>query len=219
MKTLAIINPNTSEKTTQMMVRIAQDFLPNQSGWEIEGVTAASGPPMIIDESALKESSVQVVQSLMELRARRNGPPDALIIGAIGDPGLEEVRQLSDIPAFGLAESAILEAAKEGRTFGIATTTPGLVAAMEQRVVALGLDHQFTGIRLTTGDPQTLAADPELLSARLRDSVERCLEDDHAEAVIIGGGPLSEAAKTLQPFYVFPIIAPIETAIQQVLRL
>lgn len=219
MKTLAIINPNTSEETTDMMTGIARDFLPHDSGWEVEGITATSGPSMITDELALKESSVQVVQSLMGLRARSNGPPDAVIIGAIGDPGLAEVRRLSNIPAFGLAESAMLEAAQDGRSFGIVTTTPGLVSAMEARVAELGLLEQYTGIRLTNGDPQDLVANPHMLSASLSECVERCFKDDHAEAVIIGGGPLSEAAKNLQPLYQYPIIVPVESALQQVLRL
>ena len=219
MQILTIINPNTSEKTTEIMTKIVRGLLPFNSGWEVGGITAASGPSMITDESELREASLEVVQSMMHLISRPSGPPDAVIVGAIGDPGLAEIRHISDIPAFGLAESSMLEASKNGQTFGIATTTPDLVSAMEARVDELGLLKQYTGVQLTSGDPLELVANPKTLISRLRECVDRCLGDDHAEAVIIGGGPLAAAAKDLQTLYKCPIIAPVESALRQVLCL
>lgn len=49
--------------------------------------------------------------------------------------------------------------------------------------------------------------------------VRECIELDGAEAVIIGGGPLGQAAEQLQPMFDTPIIAPIPCAMERVLGL
>jgi allantoin racemase len=95
--------------------------------------------------------------------------------------------------------------------------TPELAAPITERARDLGLLHLFTGIRLRPGDPVALAADPSRLQERLEDAVAKCFDDDHAEAVIIGGGPLGEAATVLAQSFKRPIIAPIPSAVRQLL--
>lgn len=217
MRTLALINPNTCESTTRMMVEIARGALPACSDWVVEGITVTAGPPMITDEATLRRSAAEVLRSAVKCNAREGTDVRAIVVGAIGDPGLTDVRRKLDVPAFGLAESAILEAATGGRRFGIVTTTPGLVNAIEARVAELGVLAQYTGIRLTPGDPQELTTDPRLLEIQLRKCVEESLVDDGAEAVIIGGGPLSRAAASLQGLFQRPVLSPVQSAVRLVL--
>ncbi|MES1265323.1 MAG: aspartate/glutamate racemase family protein, partial [Variovorax sp.] len=79
---------------------------------------------------------------------------------------------------------------------------------------ALGLLAVYTGIRLTDGDPRQLAADPQALEEALARAVQRSIDDDGAEAVIIGGGPLGQAAIGLQGRFAVPVIAPIPAAMR-----
>jgi allantoin racemase len=53
----------------------------------------------------------------------------------------------------------------------------------------------------------------------LRKVVTTCIERDKAEAVIIGGGPLGNAAIALTPMFSIPVIAPIPVAVNRILRL
>ncbi len=55
--------------------------------------------------------------------------------------------------------------------------------------------------------------------AALADAVEACIAQDGAEEVIIGGGPLGEAARELQPMFTVPVIAPIPSAVSRIIRL
>jgi Asp/Glu/hydantoin racemase len=142
----------------------------------------------------------------------------ALVVSAFGDPGIEQLRAEAAVPVVGIAEAAMAEAAAGGRRFGIATTTPGLVRAITARVDRLGHSAQYTGIRLTAGDPHELAAAPELMRERLAEAVEACITDDGAQAVIIGGGPLGEAAEALRGRFPVPVIGPIPAACREVRR-
>jgi Asp/Glu/hydantoin racemase len=111
----------------------------------------------------------------------------------------------------------MLAVSANGRRFGVATTTPGLVASIDARAAELGLARLYSGTRLTSGDPLKLAADPDRLVEALRQAVSACIELDKAEAVIIGGGPLGNAATALRPMFSIPVIAPIPEAVHRVM--
>ena len=210
---ILLINPNTATATTEMMVGIAQSVAP--AGYRIRGVTAVSGVPMIVNAEQLAASADEVVSMWETYGAEAR----SVIIGAFGDPGMEALQALTDVPVVGICEASMREGGHKDRRFGIATVTPELVAAIDANAEVLGLSHCYSGIRLTSGDPRALAADPGGLEAALADAVTACIELDGAQAVIIGGGPLGQAAIGLAPRFDVPVIAPIPAAVRRVVAL
>ena len=212
MTDILLINPNTSQATTAMMVEIASASLP--PGFSVRGATARRGPQMIVNEQELSASGAEVLDTMSAVGTGHAG----IIIGAFGDPGIEQVRAATTVPVVGIAEASMLDASARGtRRFGVATVTPDLVAAIDRRAAALGLHGMYTGIRLTDGDPRALAAEPDKLTAALGVAVRRCI-DDGAQAVIIGGGPLGQAALALAGRFSVPVIAPIPAAVRLLLQ-
>ena len=208
---ILLINPNTSRATTEQMAAIATSVAP--ADVDVVGVTAPRGVKMILtgDELAAAEEAV------VEIGIAEAAGVDGIIIGAFGDPGLAALRERVAVPVVGIAEAAILDAASTGRPFGVATTTPALVDFIAERVRELGVAALYTGIRLTRGDPMELVADPPLLIDALAEAVREAIDKDGAEAVIIGGGPLGQAAIALAPRFTTPIIAPIPAAMRRLL--
>lgn len=212
MRFIRLINPNTSRATTAMMADIAQAAC--GPGFTVAGVTASHGVPMITQEHELAAAAPGVVA----LGVSETGGIAGMIVSAFGDPGLADLRGAVDIPVAGICEASMLEAAGGGRRFGIATVTPGLVGTLTAKAGELGLAELFTGIRLTEDDPLALAADPDQLEEALAAVVARCFADDGADAVIIGGGPLGQAAIGLAQRFAAPVIAPIPAAVRALLR-
>ncbi|MFF5923987.1 aspartate/glutamate racemase family protein [Streptomyces flavochromogenes] len=212
---VVLINPNTSAATTAMMTAIARRALGGDH--PVRGVTVDRGPDMLTDPAALRAAAPGVLAA--GLRATARGDCAALLVGAFGDPGLAELRAATDVPAVGLGEAALREAAAGGTPFGIATTTPLLAGAIAAHVTALGLGDRFTGLRLTEGAPEHLSAEPELLLDQLERAVRACGERDGARAVVIGGGPLGDAAEELRTRCAVRIVAPIPAACRAILRL
>jgi allantoin racemase len=206
-----LINPNTSEATTEQMTAIARAAAP--AGVEVVGATARRGPSMILTTEELGAAEAEV----LEVAAARGGV-DGIIVAAFGDPGIHALRRRVEVPVVGIAEASMLEAAVGGRRFGIATTTPALVCSIAKYAARLDIAAQYTGIRLTAGDPLTLVADPKRLVEALADAVRQSIEDDGAEAVIIGGGPLGDAAIVLAGRFSTPIVAPIPAAVARLMR-
>ena len=209
MKPLLLINPNTNVITTREMVEIARNTLP--LGQEVDGVTVLRGAPLIYDDEKLSVSACAVVEIAKTLDLTRYS---GIIVAAFGDPGIDALRRFSPVPVTGIAEAGIVEAATSARRFSIVTTTPALVAAIHKRVEAYGYAKTFTGVRLTRGDVVTLMNDPDRLNESLMEACGTAIVDDHAEAIIIGGGPLAIHAITLSPHFSVPIVEPVPAAVR-----
>lgn len=212
MPLIRLINPNTSAATTRMMVKIARAALP--AHFELEGVTATDGVPMIVNAAQLIASE----QGVIKMATADAGQVAGVIISAFGDPAIDTVSRLIPVPVVGICEASMLEAAMGQRRFGIATVTPDLVESFGAKAKVLGLSHLFTGTRLTSGDPQALTADRDRLERALAAAAAQCFEDDGAEAVIIGGGPLGQAALALRERFSAPVIAPIPAAVARLVQ-
>lgn len=195
-----------------MMVAIAQAVAGD--GFDVTGATATRAPPMIVLPAAFAAATAEVVEMALANQAGCDG----MIVAAFGDPGLAGIRAHTKTLTVGIAEAAMLEAAEGGRRFGVATTTAALTAQIDARVNDLGLTAQYSATRVTEGDPSLLTADPERLRASLAQVVQTLISRDGADAVIIGGGPLAQAAAVLQPIFSIPIVAPIPAAVRRIVR-
>lgn len=204
-----LINPNTSVATTDMMARLARAALPPDI--ELAVATARHGAAMITSEAELAIAE----QEVLALGLAQAADFDALVVSAFGNPGMAGLRAAVPCPVIGIGEAALLEAARGGRRFGVATTTPGLEASIAQSVHNLDLTARFTGTRIPPGDPLALAAQPAVQIERLADAVRACVQEDGAQAVVIGGGPLAEAADQLASRFHIPVISPVAAAMRQ----
>ena len=211
-KVILLINPNSNDETTQSMTEIAAKATEGVA--TVEGRSNEGVPPLLTTPKDLADAIPGVVKIGVE--AAEDERVVAIIIAAFGDPGLDELRAEVDLPVIGIREQAFHEAARDGRTFGIATTTPdpGLLESFRQTAAALGYEDQFLGTRATPGDPNELMAKSvDELDAALAEAVRASMADG-AEAVIIGGGPLTASALRLQPQFEIPLVIPVIAAAQ-----
>ncbi|WP_137134241.1 aspartate/glutamate racemase family protein [Rhizobium sp. FKY42] len=207
---ITLINPNTSQDTTAMMTEIARNELP--PGFNVEGKTARHGVAMILNAYQLEDAAEETISIGLLASAKSNG----LIISAFGDPGLQKLRAGCSLPVVGICEASMLEATVGKRRFGIATVTPELVSSFAAKARALGVANFYTGTRLTSGNPVDLTGSPERLYEALEKAVRECVNLDGADVVIIGGGPLGQAAHALQKALAVPVIAPIGSAVRSI---
>ncbi len=210
---VALINPNTDKAITARMLAVARSAAGETM--RIAGMTAPFGASLIVDEDDLARAAIAVYSFALALR----GAFDGVIVSAFGDPGATALAGEVDCPVVGIGEAAVREAASGGRRFCIATTTPHLVASIERKVASLGLAGQFAGVVLTAGDAKQVTNDPEVLEQELAAAVGRAADERGAQAVVIGGGPLADAARALTARGVVAVIEPIPAAVRRVAAL
>lgn len=208
-KRIALLNPNTNADTTQMMLGIARQAL--SAGVQIEGRTAPTGEPLIVEETALAAAALVVQDYGMQLAAEGF---DALIIAGFGDPGLLALRERLAIPVTGIAEAGIAEAAAGGRRYAIVTTTPSLLASLRRTAAQYGHADTLVSVRITAGDMMHTMQNTSRMAAALLESCRQAIRLDGAEAIVIGGGPLASAAQIIAPQLDVPLIEPVAAAVR-----
>lgn len=203
---IALINPNTSVQTTDTMVRLASEAAGNQA--TVEGLTAPQGTDLITTPKALRQAAETVASLGASL-----GWADTVIVAAFGDPGLDALRRELAVPVTGIAEAGMAEAGRAGRRFAVVTTTPDLRAEIE--AIAARINNVgFAGIWITAGDPVRLTADPPALETALKGAISVAVEEGQVDAVLIGGGPLAMAARSLAADAPVPVLDPVSAAVR-----
>jgi allantoin racemase len=206
---IALINPNTSTQATDLMLASARQGLPAHV--RVEGRTVRQGPTLITHPKALDEAARIVADYGVEVAAEGF---DALIISGFGDPGLEALRQRVNIPVFGIAQASITEAAQGGRRYAIVTVTPDLFASLLQAANTHGQAGKLASIRFTDGPLADVMTTPQNLQAALLAACETAVTVDGAQAIVIGGGPLAQAAQAIAQQLHIPVIDPVASAMR-----
>lgn len=209
---LVLVNPNTNAVTTATMRRIASEAAP--AGIAVEALTAPFGAPLITHAEAL-DLAADAVAALADRIAALL--PLGVIVSAFGDPGLQALRERLACPVTGIAEAGMAEAAAAG-PFAVATTTPDLVERITAAAGRYGHKEAFLGVTLTAGDVHAVMADAARLEAALEAACREAVERLGARAVVIGGGPLAEAARALAGRIGVPVVAPIPAAVRLACR-
>lgn len=197
-----LMNPNANRATTEMMCRIAAQTL----GFAPEPWTARHGPDLITTPDALDLAAVGIEQADI--------PPgsDAVMVSAFGDPGATQLASRIDIPVVGIGAAAARFCTGP---FAVATTTPDLAPRIDRLMLQHAGEHRYLGCFLSDTDPKSLMADARALDEALLVAVGRAASAG-AEQVIIGGGPLGEAADRLSTQSPVPLVNPIRAASQEI---
>lgn len=211
---VVLVNPNTNRATTAMMGRRLQTALADMDcNLQVTTLTVTAGPAMITGPGALADAAGHVVDLVQGL-ARVPEDAPRVVVAAFGDPGVPELQD-AGFRVTGIGEAAVRAAAEGGRRFAVATTTPDLadsIAGLVPRALRKGSAADlFTGVELTTTEPLVLAEDPVACREELDAVVRRCLVAG-AQRVVIGGGPLGDAAAGLAGRYPDVIVEPLTAA-------
>lgn len=190
---ILIINPNMTEIVTTRIVTMARREAGDRV--EIVGTTASFGASYI----SSRISYAIAGYAALDLAARSllgPEPPDAIIIGCFGDPGVGALRELTGLPIIGFAESGILEAAAKPGTFSIVTNGDAWCDMLRELVGQMGLSDRVAAIASLGGAVET----PEATVAFIEDLAAKT----GASRCVLGGAgliPLIEqvAGKTRHP--------------------
>lgn len=150
--------------------------------------------------------------------ARHLATADAVICAAFVDPGLDALRELAGKPCVGLCESAMLEAAEGGRRFGVATGGAHLDGPLRGLAARYGVADRLVDIAFLDAPLGAVANTPEAHLPAFQAAVDR-LARQGAQAVLIGGGPLSGIAGQLKPPRGVVIIDGIQAAVRRAIAL
>ena len=204
MKKILVINPNSNERVTGQLREALADLAPAAA---IECCTLNEGPFGI--ES---DADVDAAATLLVEKIPRETGYDAFVIACYSDPGLAECRQLSDVPVFGMQESALRTAADRGRRFGVLALSEASIARHLPYIEGLGLGNQLAAELPLGITVEQSAGDPATLDKVVENG--RCLVDEHgAEAIVLGCAGMAALREPAEHALSVPVIEPVRAAV------
>lgn len=195
---LLLLNPNTTVAVTETMAEVARSVC--APGTEVIAMTAPHGPDYIRTPEQEAVAGQVVRQALVE----HENEYDAAIIAAFLDPGLAASRAAVDRPVIGIAEAALLTARVIGERIAIVTAAENLVPLMREQFTAYGLMDRVVALRSCSDE--LLGKGGSSLDDLLGDLAAQAIEEDAADVIVLGGGPLAGLRARLHERLGVPVV-------------
>lgn len=203
-----LLNPNTTESMTHDMEEQARRYA--RPGTEIEGVTAPFGATSI---EGFYEEEYAIMHFLQAIRQRAE-EFDGVILACYGDPGLHAAREISPVPVVGIAEASMLMACTVAHKFSIVTVIPRVKPMIEHTVKLHGLESRCASIRTTPLSVLDCEADPTAAEREILKASKAAIEEDGAEAILLGCGGMGPLDQTVGAALPVPVIDGIPCAVK-----
>ena len=205
--TIYVINPNSTARVTRE-IDVAVASLRIAGGPAIECLTLAEGPPGIQSQRDVDG----LIPALLKRAAGLEKEAAAFVIACFSDPGMHALREQSEKPVLGIAESGVLTALTLGQRFGIVAMLQNSIPRHLRYLGAMGLMERFAGdlpVNLTIAE----MADDALTLGRMI-TVGRTLRDTHhADVLVMGCDGMARFREPLERELGIPIVEPTQAAV------
>ncbi len=208
---ILVLNPNTSRLVTEKIEKVIRKVA--RKDVEVVVDCIEHGPEVLesyYDEARATPYSIEKVQE-----ANRDGF-DAVIIAAFCDPGIEALKEISDIPVYGTEEAAFSAALLLGNKFAILTEKKQKESVKAQHVRKLGLESRFANVRALGMGVVEIAEDERKVIDRAIELSRRMIDEDKAEVIIMGCASMAGYSAELEEKLQVPILDPVSVAYKMV---
>lgn len=203
---ILIINPNTTHSMTEKVATAARRVVPPDT--EIIARTSAHGPVSI---EGYYDEALSLAGLLHEIR--REPDIDGVVIACFDDTGLDAARCLTDRPVVGIGEAGYRMAAMLSNRFSVVTTLSRSVPALEHNLLRYGLERQCASVRASDVPVLELEHGKPEAMARIEAEIQKAIEIDHAEAIVLGCAGMTDLASGLAAKYQMPVLDGVACAV------
>lgn len=203
---ICIINPNTTKAMTQKIDLTAKNFASKDT--EIISVEPKVGPDSI--EGFYDEAFC--IPGLVE-EIKKQNDADAYIIACFDDTGLEVIRSITEKPVIGIGEATYHVATMIAGNFTVITTLSRSIRPLIHNLKKYGLFEncvKVTAIEVPVLDLENISS--ENLD-KLNKVIQDTMENDNAEAIILGCAGMADLARNLEIKHKLPVIEGVSSAV------
>jgi allantoin racemase len=136
----------------------------------------------------------------------------AAIIGCFYDPGMREARELVSIPVILPAEATMHVAATLGHKFSILVGRRKSIPKMESNVYVYGLERKLASFRVLDFTVPRMFSERERLQKAILIQAKKAVEEDGAEAIVLGCTIQSGFMKDLTEKLQVPVLDAVVTS-------
>lgn len=206
---LFVVNPNSTVSMTEV-IRLSAERVAGP-GTRIEAATV-TGAPASIEGHA--DEARAIPPMLEAIRAAEGRGARATVIACFDDLGLGAAREVARGPVIGICQAGVQVAATIAKRFSIVTTLPRSVPIIEDLVDSYGAGRLCRRVRSVNLPVLALEQDPAEALARLKREIRLSVDEDGAEAVLLGCAGMAEMCRSLQRETGVPVIDPVSAAVK-----
>lgn len=206
---IKVINPNTTLGMTKSIDRAARSVA--RIDTEILTVSPEMGPESI---ESYYDEYLSVPGILDEIKKGEEEGADAYVIACYDDPGLKAARELTISPVIGIVEASLYMASMLAARFSIVTVPSRMTTIKEELVSEYGMDSRVKNIRTIPLCVVDFDRNKELGMDMLRKEAHKAIEEDEAEAVLLGCAGMAEFADSLENELGVPVIDGVVAAVK-----
>lgn len=203
---LLVINPNTTASMTAKIGAAARRAA--APGTEIIAVNPAAGPAAIEgyhDEAMCVPGVLDLIHTTPDF--------DAVVIACFDDTGLDAARCATDRPVIGIGEAGYHFASMLSNKFSVVTTLARSVPALEHNLVRYGLAARCARVRASDVPVLELERPGSEGRGRVSAEVARAIDEDRAEAIVLGCAGMADFAAALSREHGLPVIDGVVCAV------
>ena len=201
-KTLAFINPNSTETMTTSCAKSLQSNL--LETFKVRAITNRKGPPAI---QGAKDGEAALDGLLDEIR--RNLDCDGFVIGCFDDTGIVEARKLTTKPVIGIGQASFHLSVLSHSHFTVLTTLAASIPVIQKNIEHHGFKNFCTEI-LASGLPVLeLERNHERSIEILSQQISIIEAKTSEQAVILGCAGMTNIIGRLQSKHKIALIDPI----------
>ena len=206
---IRIVNPNSTTSMTAKAVLAAERAA--APGTEIAAATSASGP---ISIEGFFDGALSLPGLLAEIREGETAGADAHVIACFDDTGLDAARALARAPVIGIGEAAYHLATLVAGRFSVVTTLPRSIPVLEQNLLRYGLAFRCASVRAAGVPVLELERPGSPARERISAEIAAAIEEDRAEAIVLGCAGMVDLAETLSAEHGVPVIEGVGAAVK-----
>jgi allantoin racemase len=206
---ILLVNPNGTESMTAKIAASAR--LVAGPGVEIVARTNRGGPPSI---EGHHDEAMSVPGLLRIVREEEERGIDGVVVACFDDPGIGACREIATGPVMGICEAAMKAATTLATSFSVVTTLPRSVPVIEELARRYGAHHHCRKVR--SARIPVLALEEEGSNARelVRAEIFRAIDEDGAEAVVLGCAGMADLTEWLSRETGIPVIDGVTVALK-----
>jgi Asp/Glu/hydantoin racemase len=205
---LLVVNPNISASVSELIAGEARRAA--APGTEITMVTAQFGVAYI----ETRFEALIGAYAAANLVAEHVRGHDAVIVAAFGDPGVQGIREVLDVPVVGMTEAALASVSLLGSRFSIVAISRRITAWYRETVEHRGLISRLASIRSLDQPLRDIGAVQADHAAHLRELCRRVVDEDGADAIILAGAPLAGLARSIAGQIPVPVVDGVSSAVK-----
>ena len=203
---ICLINPNTTETMTQTIEIAARETC--SVGTEIIATNPSDGPESI---EGYYDEVFCLPGIIKEVTANKNA--DAYIIACFDDTGLDAVRTITHKPVLGIGNSSFNIASLLAGSFSVITTLDVSVPIIQKNLAKYGFDKICANVS-SVQIPVLGLEDPNNdCLVILEKEVERALNEDNAECIVLGCAGMASFAAKLEQKFAVPVIEGVSASV------